>query len=148
MKSYGISCHVLSFFSLFSVKSGFKWFWMGSFRKNIQLMLKFCNSSFLVVHFSNYKLMTFVMMIPVVLLSVLIIQVCTLSVVEASHFWQLLHLKWPKGHILEINKATTKTANEMWLAKVAAIFIHRTKLTCNNAYNSHKSTLFSVMWDL
>ena len=39
-------------FLLFSVIDGFKWFWMGSLFKNIQLMLEFLKVSFLVSHFS------------------------------------------------------------------------------------------------
>ena len=44
---------------LFSVKDGFKWFWVESLHKNIQLMLEFLKAPFLVLHFSYYTLMTF-----------------------------------------------------------------------------------------
>ena len=43
----------LTLFLLFSVIDGFKWFWMGSLHKNIQLMLEFLKAPFLVLHFSN-----------------------------------------------------------------------------------------------
>ena len=46
----------LALFLLFSVIDGFKWFWMGSILKNIQLMLEFLKASFLVLHFSYYTL--------------------------------------------------------------------------------------------
>ena len=46
---------------------------MGNLHKNIQLMLKFFNGPFLVLHFSYYKLVTFLMMLSVILLSTLIL---------------------------------------------------------------------------
>ena len=52
---------------LFSVIGGLGWFSMGSFLKNIQLMLDFHKGPFLVLHFSYYTLMTFLMMISVIL---------------------------------------------------------------------------------
>ena len=62
----------LALFLLFSVASGFRWLWMGNLNKNIQLMLEFHMGPFLVVHFSYYTLMTFLMMLSVILLSMLI----------------------------------------------------------------------------
>ena len=38
---------------LFSVMDGFKWFWMESFHRSIQLMLEFLKGPFLVLHFSS-----------------------------------------------------------------------------------------------
>ena len=52
----------LSLFPLFSVIDCFEWFWMGSVHKNIQLMLEFHKTAFLVLHFSCCTLMTFLMM--------------------------------------------------------------------------------------
>ena len=52
LKSYGISGQIFGLFLFFSVIDGFKWFWMGSLHKNIQLMLEFLNAPFLVLHFS------------------------------------------------------------------------------------------------
>ena len=66
---------------LFSVIDGFKWFWMGSFHKNIQLMLQFLKAPFLVLHFSYYTLTTF-RMLSVILLSMLIILLFILSVIR------------------------------------------------------------------
>ena len=43
---------------------------MGSLHKNIQLMLEFLKAPFLVLHFSYYTLMTFLMMLSVMLLSI------------------------------------------------------------------------------
>ena len=54
-------------FLLFSVIDDFEWFWMESLHKNIQLMLEFLKAPFLVLHFSYYTLMTFLMMLFVIL---------------------------------------------------------------------------------
>ena len=48
---------------------------------------------------------------------------------------------------IDINEATAKTTTKMWLAKVAAIFIHRTRLTYNNACSKDKTASFSVICD-
>ena len=71
----------LALFLLFSVISGFGWFWMASAHKNIQLMLEFLKASFLVLHFSCYTLMTF-LMLSVILLSILMIQLSIPSVIR------------------------------------------------------------------
>ena len=67
---------------LFSVKDGFAWFWMESLHKDIQLMLEFLKAPFLVLVFSYYKLMTFLMMLSVILLSMLMIILSVLSVIR------------------------------------------------------------------
>ena len=66
-------------FLLFSVIDDFEWFWMESLHKNIQLMLEFLKAPFLVLHFSCYALMTFLMMLSVTLLSMLMILLFILS---------------------------------------------------------------------
>ena len=71
----------LALFLLFSVIDGFKWFTMGSFHKNIQLMLEFRKASLLVLHFSYYILMTF-LILSVILVSMLMILLSTLSVIR------------------------------------------------------------------
>ena len=71
----------LVLFLLFSVIEGFKWFWMGSLYKNIQLMLDFLKAPFLVLHFSYSTLMTFLVMLSVILLSMLMILLSILSVI-------------------------------------------------------------------
>ena len=63
----------LALFFLFSVIDGFEWFWMGRFHKNIRLMLEFLKAPFLNLLFFDHKLMTFLMMLSVILLSMLII---------------------------------------------------------------------------
>ena len=72
----------LALFLLFSVIGGFGWFWMENLHKNIQLMLDFLEGPFLVLHFSFYTLMTFLMMLSVVLLSMLMILLSTLNVIR------------------------------------------------------------------
>ena len=67
---------------LFSVIDGFKCLWMGSLHKNIQLMLEILKAPFLVLHFSYYTLMTFLMMLSVILLSMLMILLSFLSVIR------------------------------------------------------------------
>ena len=57
----------LVLFLLFSVIDSFEWFWMESFHKNVQLMLEFLKDTFLVVHFSYYTLMIFLMTLPSIL---------------------------------------------------------------------------------
>ena len=71
----------LVLFLLFSAINGFKWFWMESLHKNIQLMREFLKAPFLVLHFSYYILMTFLMMLSVILPSTLMILLSILSVI-------------------------------------------------------------------
>ena len=67
-------------FLLFSVIDDFEWFWMESVHKNIQLMREFLKAPFLVLHFSYYTLMTF-LMLSVILPSMLMIRLYILSVI-------------------------------------------------------------------
>ena len=82
LKSYGISRQIFGFFLLLSVTDGFEWFWIESLHKNIQLMLQILKARFLVLHFSYYTLMTFLMMLSVILLSMLMILLSILSVIR------------------------------------------------------------------
>ena len=63
----------LALFFLFSVIGSLEWFWMGNLDKNIQLMLEFLKRPFLVLQFSYFPLMTFLMMLFLILLSMLMI---------------------------------------------------------------------------
>ena len=78
LKSYGISGQIFGLISSFR----FGLFWMGNIYKNIQLMLVFLKGLFLVLHFSYYTLMTFLMMLSVILLSMLMILLSTLNVIR------------------------------------------------------------------
>ena len=81
--SYGISGQVFVLTCFFSVIiiDGFKWFWMGSLHKNIQLMLYFLKAPFLALHLSKYTLMIF-MMLCVILLSMPMILLSNLTVIR------------------------------------------------------------------
>ena len=72
----------LALFLLFSVIGGSGSFWMGNLHKNIQLMLVFLKGLFLVLHFSYYILMTFLIMLSVILLSMLMILLPTLNAIK------------------------------------------------------------------
>ena len=69
-------------FLLFSVIDDFEWFWMESLHLNIQLMRAFLKAPFLVIHFSYYTLVTFLMMLSVILLSMVMILLSILSVIR------------------------------------------------------------------
>ena len=70
----------LALFLLFSVIDDFEWFWMESLHKNIQLMQEFLKAAFLVLHFSYYTLMIFLMILSVILLAMLMILLSILIV--------------------------------------------------------------------
>ena len=72
----------LSLFLFFSVIGGFEWFWIANLHKNIQLMREFLKAPFLVLHFSYYVLMTFLMMLSVILISMLMILLSIVSVIR------------------------------------------------------------------
>ena len=57
----------LAIFLLFLLIDGFKWFWMESPYRNIQLMLGFLKAQFLVLHFSYHTLMNFLMLFVIFL---------------------------------------------------------------------------------
>ena len=82
----------LALFLLCSVIVGFEWFWIESLHKNIKLMLEFVKAPFLVLHFSCYTLMTFLMMLSVILLSMLMILLSILSVIR--HLIHGNNLNW------------------------------------------------------
>ena len=81
LKSYGISGQIFGLISFFSVIDDLEWFWMESLHKNIQLTWEFLKAPFLVLHFSYYTLMTFLMMLFVILPSMLMILLSILSVI-------------------------------------------------------------------
>ena len=70
----------IRYFALLLHFSVIGWFWIGSLLKNIQLMMDFHRGSFLVLHFSYYTLVIFLMMLSVILLSMLMILPSTLNV--------------------------------------------------------------------
>ena len=72
----------LALFLLFSILDDFKWFWMESLHKNIQLMWEFLKGPFLALHFSYYTLMIFLTKSSVILLSMLNILLSILCVIR------------------------------------------------------------------
>ena len=70
----------LALFLVCSVIDDLEWFWLESLQKNIQLMLEFLKTPFLVLHFSCYTLVTFLTILSVILLSILMILLFILSV--------------------------------------------------------------------
>ena len=74
-------------FLSFLIIDGFEWFWMRSLLKFIQLMPEFLDAPLVVLYFSYYRLMTFLMMSSVILLSVLMMLLST-----TSELWQKLEL--------------------------------------------------------
>ena len=81
LNSNGIYVRYLVLFLFFLVVGDFGLFWMGSLYNNIQLMLEFLEDPFLVLHFSCYTLLIF-LMLSVILLSMLMILLSTLSVIR------------------------------------------------------------------
>ena len=69
-------------FRFFSVIDGFKWFWMGTLRKNIYKIWEFLKAPFFFVLFPHYKLLTSLMILFVILLSMLMILLSILSVIR------------------------------------------------------------------
>ena len=72
----------LALFLLFLVIGNFELFLMESLHNNIQLMREFLKAPFLVLYFSYYTLMTFLMMLSVILASMLMILLSILSVIR------------------------------------------------------------------
>ena len=102
----------LSLFLLFSIIEDFEWFWMGSVHKNIQLMLEFLKAPFLVLYFSYYILMKFLMMLDDV--------ICDIAIyVILLSMWQQLKLAselesdlrdtvdWGKKWLVDFNAGKT-----------------------------------------
>ena len=81
-KSYGISGQIFGLISSFLSNRRLRVFLDGNLHKNIQLMLVFLKGLFLVLHFSYYTLMTFLMMLSVILLSMLMILLSTLNAIR------------------------------------------------------------------
>ena len=91
---------------------------MGRLHKNIQLMLELMKAPFLVLHFSYYILMIFLMW-SVMLLSMLMIILSILKCDQASDLWQQLELAsehesdlrdimdWGKKWLVDFNTGKT-----------------------------------------
>ena len=82
LNCYGSSSQIYGLILSFLSKDGFRWFWMGSLHKNIQLLLEFIKAPFFVQHFSYYALMNYLMMLSALVLPVLMILLTTLSAIR------------------------------------------------------------------
>ena len=82
---------------------------MGSLHKNIMLKLEFLTASFLVLHFSNYKLMTFLMICNTAIYAddITLYSKCN----QASDLWQQLEL----ASELEFDLWDTEDCDRKWL---------------------------------
>ena len=104
----------LALYLLFSEIDSFKWFWMESLHKNIQLMLDFLKAPFFVQHFSYYTLTTFLMILSVMLLSMLMILISIPSVTRhlicGNNLNWLLNsnLDWGKNRLVGFNAWKTR----------------------------------------
>ena len=86
LKSRGSLCvRCSTYFRLFSVIDAFKWFWMASLHKNIQIMLDFLQHPSLILRFYYYTLLTFLILLPVIFQSMLMTQLSRLSVIAMMH---------------------------------------------------------------
>ena len=98
LKPLGISGQVFGLTSSFFINDGLQGFWIRSLHKNIQLMLEFLKGPFLVLRFSYYTLMTFLMMLFGILLYMLMILLSILSLI--SHLTCGNNLNWLLNLIL------------------------------------------------
>ena len=131
-----IRCLVV--FLLFSVTDGFEWLWMGSLHKNIQLMLEFLEAPFLVLHFSYYTLMTFLMMLSVILLFMLMILLSILRVIRHvvcgnnlnwllnlnliyKTLWIGAEVEWSMKWLVNFNAGKTQLVSFDWSNNTGAI---------------------------
>ena len=105
---------------------------MGSIHKNIQVMLELLKSPFLVLHFSYYALMTFLMMLSVILLSMLMTLLSTLSLIRhqacGTNLNLLLNvnlifetLDWSRKWLVDFNAGKTQLVSFDWSDNTGAI---------------------------
>ena len=116
----------LALFLLSSVREGFGWFWVGSLHKNIQLMLESLKGLFLVL-----ILMTFLIMLPVILLFMLIILLSKCD--QTSDLWQQLEaaselepdlkdtVDWSKKWLVDFNVGKTQLILFDWSNNTGAM---------------------------
>ena len=121
-------------FLFLSVIDGFEWFWIGSLHKNIQLMLQFHKGPFLVLHFSYYTLMTYLMMLFVMLLSMLMVLLSILSVISylicdnnlnwllnLNLIYETLLAVGRSGLLISINVGKTQMVSIDWSNNIGSI---------------------------
>ena len=111
----GFKVRYFALFLLFSVIDSFEWFQMASLHKKIQLMLKFLKAPFLDLHFSHYKLMTFLMMLSLILLYMLMILLSILNTIR------YLICGNNQNQLLKLNLIS----NTLWTAAGSGLLISR-----------------------
>ena len=116
----------LTLFLLSSVREGFGRFWVGSLHQNIQLMLESLKGLFLVL-----ILMTFLIMLPVILLFMLIILLSKCD--QTSDLWQQLEsaselepdlkdtVDWSKKWLVDFNVGKTQLILFDWSNNTGAM---------------------------
>ena len=87
LKSYGISGQIFGLISSFLSNRQLPLVLDGKSSQEYPVNAEFLKAPFLVLHFSYSTLMTFLMILSVILLSMLMILLCTLNVIR--HLWQI-----------------------------------------------------------
>ena len=82
LKSYGISCQIFGLIPSFLSNRQLQVVLGGKSSQEYPVNAVFLTGLFLVLHFSYYTLMTFLMMLSVILLSMLMILLSTLNVIR------------------------------------------------------------------
>ena len=103
----------LVLFLLYSVISGFGWFWMVSVHKNIQLLLEFLKAPFFDLHLSYYILMI-LMMLFVISPSILMILLSILTVIR--HLISGNNLNWLLNLNLTYETLWTGTRSDLLIS--------------------------------
>ena len=111
---------------------------MGSIHKNIQVMLEFLKAPFLVLHYSCYTLIIFLMILFVLLVSMLLILLYS-KCNQAFNLWQQLELaseldsdlqdtvNWGRKRLVDFNAGKTELVLFDWSNYTAAIDV---KMLC------------------
>ena len=82
LKSYGVSGQIFGLISSFLSNRRLHVVLNGKFSQEYPVKLQFIKASFLILHFSCYTLLTFLMMLSVILLSMLMMLLSILSVIR------------------------------------------------------------------
>ena len=125
-KSYGILGQIFGLIWSFLVnRCGFICFQMESLYKNFQLMLEFFKTPFLVQHFSYYALITFLMILSVILLFMLMILLCTLSVVRRQKSDLCYSVDQSRNWLVDFNAGKTQLVSFDWSNNTGAIDVRK-----------------------
>ena len=107
---------------------------MGSLYKNTQFMLVFLKAPFLILHFSYYTLMTFLIMLSVILLSMLMILLYS-KCDQTSDLWKQLELAsevesdlpdtvdWGRKWLADFNTGKSELVLFDWSHNIGATYV-------------------------